>query len=230
MDFDFQKRRFVCAFFYLPIKGKTMKQPFRFILIIIVFCLCITPICHAHLNSMSFSKIEVKDEEVHWQMKFTLLCTLELFAVDVDNNNFLSDEELKSAWSMMYYYLSNKIKVLSEGKQLRMVLKDIHFSVEEDDSYTVFELSFPFRQDPDGFLFLCNVQEETDPYHQGMAEIYLPKESYVFVFSNVNYFDTKNIPRFARKFDPEELKKLGEQRAQSSNAAIEEATKEESGN
>ena len=200
----------------------------QLMMVLCVSILIATP-SYSHLNSMSFSKIEVKENEVRWQMKFTLLCTLELFAVDVDNNNFLSDEELKSAWSMMYYYLSNKIKVLSEGKQLRMVLKDIKFSVEEDDSYTVFELSFPFRQNPQGFMFLCNVQEETDPYHQGMAEIYLPKENYLFVFSNVNYFDTQNVPRFARKFDPEELKKMVEQKGAASSGTIEEATKTESG-
>ncbi len=175
-------------------------------LVISLLTLVFAQTSSAHLNSMSFSKIEVKESEVHWQMKFTLLCTLELFAVDVDSNNFLSEEELKSAWSMMYYYLSNKIKVLGGGRQLRMVLKDISFSVEEDDSYTVFELSFPFRQKPDGFIFLCNVQEETDPYHQALAEIHLADESYAYVFSNVNYFDSQNIPRYARKFDPKELK------------------------
>jgi hypothetical protein len=183
------------------------------IFLLLIVSVCFLPkLADAHLNSMSFSKIEVKENEVRWEMKFTLLCTLELFAVDVNNDNFLQEDELKSAWSMMYYYLSNKIKVLSEGKQLRMVLKDITFSVEEDDSYTVFDLSFPFRQDPKGFLFLCNVQEETDPYHQGMAEIHLKDASYAFVFSNVNYFDSINIPRFARKFNPEDLKNGAEKK------------------
>lgn len=207
-----------------------MKILYPFFIFQLLVCLFFAMPSHAHLNSMSFSKIEVKENEVRWQMKFTLLCTLELFAVDMDNNNFLSDEELKSAWSMMYYYLSNKIKVLSEGKQLRMVMKDIKFSVEEDDSYTVFELSFPFRQNPQGFMFMCNVQEETDPYHQAMAEIYLPKDSYLFVFSNVNYFDSQNVPRFARKFDPEELKKMAEQKSASSSGLIEAATNTTEGN
>lgn len=210
-----------------------MKSNRIFILSTLIAVVCFLPgYASAHLNSMSFSKIEVKENEVRWEMKFTLLCTLELFAVDVDNDNFLSKDELKSAWSMMYYYLSNKIKVLSEGKQLRMVLKDISFSVEEDDSYTVFDISFPFRQNPQSFIFLCNVQEETDPYHQGMAEIHLKDAAYAFVFSNVNYFDTVNIPRFARKFNPEDIKKIREEKEENTTEETkdESATKEDEEN
>lgn len=209
---------------------KSMKKYYTPFLIIAALCMGLfTQHSYAHLNSMSFSKIEIKENEVRWEMKFTLLCTLELFAVDVNSDNFLQEDELKSAWSMMYYYLSNKMKVLTDGKQLRMVLKDISFSVEEDDSYTVFDLSFPFRQNPEDFVFLCNVQEETDPYHQAMAEIHLPKESYAFVFSNVNYFDTSNISRFARKFNRDEINKSKEEKEENKadEKKDEAATKEE---
>ena len=153
-----------------------------------------------HLNSLSYSTIEIKENEIRWELRFTLLCTLELFSVDLNNDNFLSKEELEAAWPMMYYYLNNKIKVMEGGRQLKLTLRDISFKVEADDSYTVFQLSYAIPQKKsDQILLLCNVQEETDPYHRDLAEITLNDDTYLFVFNNINYFDTAHIPPHVQK-------------------------------
>lgn len=166
---------------------------------LIAFLVAAAP-AEAHLNSISYSDIAIGEKEIEWELSFTLLCTLELFSVDADHDNFLSKEELRSAWPMMFYYLSNKVKVMNGGRQLRMNLKDIRFEVREDDSYTVFDLrfTFPQRRVPQT-LFVCNVQEETDPYHRNLAEIALEDGTYMFVFNNMNYFDSANIPPYVEK-------------------------------
>ncbi len=148
----------------------------------------------AHLNSFSFSTITVKEEAIQIEMRFTLICTLELFQVDHDHNAFLSQEELNSARNMMYYYLSNKIKVLCNGHQLKAVLKGLSFQVEEDDSYTVFDLVYPTKSKPEELILLCNVSEEADPYHRSVSEIRMGEKKYVFIFTNDNYFDSRNPP------------------------------------
>lgn len=147
--------------------------------------------CHAHLNSISYSTIEVATDEIRIELRFTLICTLELFSVDVDGDGILTKEELQPAKPAMYYYLTNKIKILSGGRQLRMILRDLTFKVEEDDAYTIFELAYPKTNESDEFILLCNVLEETDPYHKNLAEIKYSGNDYLFVFTNINYFNSK---------------------------------------
>ncbi len=155
----------------------------------------------SHLNSLSYSTIESTSQSVRVELKLTLICTLELFSVDANNDGYLSKEELEPAKSAMYYYINNKIKVLSGGKQLRMLLRDLGFRVEEEDSYTVFDLEFPKVKGHDEFVMICNVIEETDPYHRNLAEIKVDDEEYLFVFTNMNYFDSKNPPRGPMELD-----------------------------
>ncbi|MEW6238951.1 MAG: hypothetical protein AB1656_26505 [Candidatus Omnitrophota bacterium] len=150
--------------------------------------------CQAHLNSVSFSSIVVSATEVRVELRFTLICTLELFPADKNGNNLLSAEELSAVKPAMYYYLTNKIKILSGGRQLRMVLRDLTFEVEEDDSYTIFQLAFPRSEESKNLIIFCNVSEEADPYHRNLAEIKLGDKDYLFVFTNVNYFDSAHPP------------------------------------
>ncbi|RJP26756.1 MAG: hypothetical protein C4527_14555 [Candidatus Omnitrophota bacterium] len=160
-------------------------------LLIVLLCGDLT---WAHLNSFSFSTIEIKEDAIHMELRLTLICTLELFPVDTDANQFLSEEELKAFRSMMYYYLTNKLKILNSGRQLHLVLKDISFHVEEDDSYTVFNLVIPLRKPLENVIILCNVLEETDPYHRNLSEIKMKGNEYLFIFTNDNYFDSSKPP------------------------------------
>ncbi|HOL92808.1 MAG TPA: hypothetical protein PLH79_00535 [bacterium] len=144
----------------------------------------------AHLNSISDSVIELRNNEIQMKLRFTLICTLELFQIDLNGDLILSEEEIQPVKPMMYYYLSNKIKVLADGRQLKMEMRNVTFKVEEDDSYVTFDLRFPFQKKPDAFLVLCNVLEETDPYHRNLAEIKMNGNEYLFVFTNTNYFNS----------------------------------------
>ena len=96
----------------------------------------------------------------------------------------------------MLYYLKNKIKVLSGGRQLPMVLDDLSFITEPEDSYTVFKITFPgygIIKDP---IILCNVLEETDPYHRNISGIEIGDIEYTFIFTNSNYFNSAQIPPY----------------------------------
>jgi len=150
--------------------------------------------CQAHFNSISFSSIVASSTEVRIELRLTLICTLELFPADKDGDGLLSDEELAAVKPSMYYYLANKIKILSGGRQLRMMMQDLTFKVEEDDSYTIFQLAFPRSEESKNLIILCNVMEEADPYHRNLAEIQSGDKDYLFVFTNVNYFDSANPP------------------------------------
>ena len=147
-----------------------------------------------HVNSISYSKITVLDNEIHVQLRNTLLCTLELFAVDLDGNSILTKEELDPAKPAMFYYLNNKIKILSGGRQLPMALKEVTFRVEEDDSYTIFDLVFPTYKKPNDWMIFFNLSEEVDSYHRNLSEITIDDKKYLFVFNNTNYFDSRNPP------------------------------------
>ncbi len=144
----------------------------------------------AHLNSISDSVIELKEDEIQLKLRFTLVCTLELFQIDLNGDLLLSEEEIQPVKPMMFYYLSNKIKVLADGRQLKMEMRSVTFKVEEDDSYVTFDLHFPFKKKPGAFLVLCNVLEETDPFHRNLSEIKLNGKEYLFVFTNSNYFNS----------------------------------------
>ncbi|MFB3785137.1 MAG: hypothetical protein ACE15F_02080 [bacterium] len=154
------------------------------------FLLLTAGLTFAHLNSLSDSVVEMKEDEIQLKLRFTLVCTLELFQIDLNGDLLLSEEEIQPVKPMMFYYLSNKIKVLADGRQLKMEMKSVTFKVEEDDSYVTFDLRFPFKKKPDAFLVLCNVLEETDPYHRNLSEIRLNGKQYLFVFTNSNYFNS----------------------------------------
>ncbi len=166
----------------------------KIITAIILFLCFSIPVSWSHLNSVSYSTITVKDEAIHVEFRYTLICTLELFQVDADSDSFLTKEELNPARDMIYYYLTNKIKVLCNGRQLQANLKNISFKVEEDDSYTIFDLVYPTHDKPKDLIILCNVSEEVDPYHRNLAEIKLGDKEYLYVFTNDNYFDSRNPP------------------------------------
>lgn len=154
------------------------------------------PTAHAHLNSVSYSMIDITDKEVRIELRYTLLCTLELFPADRDGDFSLSDEELKDLKPMMFYYLNNKIKVLSGGLQLKMEIKHLRFSVEEDDSFVIADLSFPAKEAAiESVIILCNLSEEADIYHRNLSQIKMKGEEYLFVFTNSNYFNSLHPPK-----------------------------------
>ncbi len=156
----------------------------------------------SHLNSLSYSLIDINDKEVHIELRLTLICMLELFTVDIDGDLLLTQKELEPVKPVMYYYLNNKLKILSGGQQLRMELKTLDFSVEEDDSYVTVDLYYPRPKPSSGIVILNNVLEETDPFHRNIAEIKTKGKESVFIFTNANYFDTRAMPPADRKANP----------------------------
>lgn len=146
----------------------------------------------AHLYSVSYSTIEIATDEIRVEMRHPLICVLELFPIDQDGDQYLTDEEIEPAIQAIYYYLTNKIKVLSAGRQLSMRMTDVYFEVGEEESYLIYDLRFE-RVEPDRpFILFNNIQEEVDPYHRNIALVVVDGREYLFVFTNANYFDSRD--------------------------------------
>jgi hypothetical protein len=145
----------------------------------------------AHLNSLSYSTILMKEKSVHIHFRYTYLCTIELFQVDTNKDKTLSADELATLEQPLFYYLNNKIKVLSGGRQLEMQLKNLRFVVEDEEAYTVCELDFVSEEPLGQVILFCNVSEEVDPFHRHIAEIKMDDEKGVFFFKRDNYFDSQ---------------------------------------
>jgi hypothetical protein len=149
---------------------------------------------NAHLNSVSYSSINVEEYNVYMEFRYTLLCTLELFRIDTNNDRVLSEEEMAAGKPMIFYYLKNKIKVLSGGKQLKLVIAKMEFAEEDDDAYLICHLIFRGKKVNEPIILFCNVSEETDANHRHIAEIKLPDTQGVFIFTRENYFDSQSSP------------------------------------
>lgn len=158
------------------------------------FCLLPVLVVWSHLNSISYALIDIGEKEVKIELRLTLICMLELFTVDTDGDLKLSEKELEPVKPVVFYYLNNKIKILSGGQQLRMEMKSMRFSVEEDDSYVTIDLRFPREKTTGEVVVLNNVLEETDPFHRNIAEVKTKDKEAIFVFTNSNYLDTRTMP------------------------------------
>lgn len=145
---------------------------------------------NAHLNSVSFSTITIEDATLSIEVRSTLICVLELFPVDVDGDQILTKAELTPAEQVMFFYLNNKIKVLNGGSQMPMRMKNVRFEVGPEDSYVIYDLTFPreFPQQP--VLIMNNIQEETDPYHRNISVVHMEEKEYLFVFTQQNYLNS----------------------------------------
>ncbi|MBD3267647.1 hypothetical protein GF373_13340 [bacterium] len=154
---------------------------------------CFFPaITRPHLNSISYSTIAIEESKVRIQFRYTYLCTIELFQIDKNMDQQLSPAELTQGKEMIFYYLKNKFKVLSNGRQLKMILKNIQFKEEENDAFTICDLVFPSSNPLGQVIVFCNVSEEVDPYHRNIAEIEIGDKKGLFIFKKENYFDSAN--------------------------------------
>lgn len=149
----------------------------------------------SHPNSVSYSTIEFRDKEIRIELRYTLLCTLELFQADSDNDQKLTEEELEAIKPLMFYYLNNKIKVLSHSRQLRLAIRKMRFSIEEDDSYVIMELAYLSPDTLESAIIFCNLSEEVDAYHRNLSQIKIGEKEYLFVFTNTNYFNSVDPPK-----------------------------------
>jgi len=166
----------------------------RFLGILLSLALFAT-LASAHLNSFSYSSIEIGETEINIELRFTLICTLELFNADPDGDMILTKKELDAIKPLMYYYLSNKIKILAGGRQLKFDLKKMYHETKEDESLVVMQLSYKSAKPIKSVIILCNVSEENDPFHRNIAEIKMKDKQYLFVFTADNYFNSDNPPK-----------------------------------
>ncbi|MGI6454795.1 MAG: hypothetical protein ACOX5R_04145 [bacterium] len=149
----------------------------------------------SHLNSISYSQISHTTDTVHVELRMTMLCIQELFALDVNMDGNLSDEEITPARPLLHFYFQNKIKVLAQGRQLPLELKEVVFAEEEDDSYLILSLDFTGERELEDFILFCNVSEEADPYHRNLSELQVKGRQYTYVFTSQNYFDSAHPPK-----------------------------------
>lgn len=178
----------------------------RFILALAV-CLFVSPFVQAHMNSYSFSTIKVKEESIQYELRFPYLNTIELFAVDKDMDQVLSKDELEPAKQVMFYYFDNKIKVLSQGRQLQMVLNTVEFNNEDGDAVIIVHFEYPGYQAPEDAIIFCNVSEEVDPFHQNIAVIEKDGKRYLFTFTKTSYLDLDKITPDMEIKDPRNRKR-----------------------
>lgn len=165
------------------------------------------PFAAAHLNSYSFSTISINEESIEYELRFPYVNTIELFAVDKNMDQVLSEDELEPAKQVMFYYFDNKIKVLSQGRQLQMVLKDVIFNNEEDEAVIEVHFEFPGYQAPEPAIILCNVSEEVDPFHQNIGVIEKDGKRYLFTFTKASYLDLSKITSDMEIKDPRNRKR-----------------------
>ncbi|MBI1390541.1 MAG: hypothetical protein GC154_19070 [bacterium] len=158
-----------------------------------ILVLAAPSLVYAHLNSYSFSTVTIKDEEIGFELRFPYINTIELFAADKNMDQVLSKEEIEAAQQVMYYYFANKIKALSEGRQLQLVMNDARFAEEDDQSFLVIDFTFAGYRKPENVYILCNVSEEVDPYHQNIAVIKKDGKQYLFTFTSSTYLDVNGI-------------------------------------
>lgn len=159
--------------------------------ILIAFALAQTS-AWAHLNSVSFSTIKLSTQAVQIELRSTVICVLELFPVDKNGDQILAEEEVAPYRQVMYFYLSNKIKVLSGGAQLKMSMRDITFEEGDGESYLVYDLWYKRRDPSQPVIIINNIQEETDPYHRNLSVIEKDGREHLFVFTQENYLNTSD--------------------------------------
>ncbi|MDP8243008.1 MAG: hypothetical protein P9L94_02920 [Candidatus Hinthialibacter antarcticus] len=177
------------------------------ILTFLLLCVAAAPYAAAHLNSYSFSTITIDEESILYELRFPYVNTIELFAVDKNMDQVLTEEELEPAKQVMFYYFDNKIKILSQGRQLQMVLKDVVFNNEEDDAVIIVHFEFPGYQAPGPAIILCNVSEEVDPFHQNIGVIEKDGKRFLFTFTKASYLDISKITSDMEIKDPRKRKR-----------------------
>ncbi len=149
----------------------------------------------AHLNSFSYADIVVNDQEVLIDLKMTQRTTLELFAVDVNYDSVLQQEELDAAWEVLYYYLDNKIKVLEAGerrgghRQIKPEIQKLSYLVDDFDAYVRIQMRYERETPNDALSIINNLSEETDPYHRSLARIQTAAGEFRFVFTRYNFLN-----------------------------------------
>ncbi len=173
----------------------------------LVFVALIAPTALSHLNSFSFSTITIKDESIVYTLRFPYVNTVELFAVDANMDQVLTQNELEPAKQVMFYYFDNKIKVLSGGRQLQMVLNEVVFNNEEDEAAIEVTFEFPGYQAPEPAIIFCNVSEEVDPFHQNIGVIEKDGKRFLYTFTKTSYLDVSKITPDMEIKDPRNRKR-----------------------
>lgn len=168
----------------------------------------------AHINSFSYMDMTVTEKEIRVDLKLTQRTTLELFALDVNYNASLEQEELDAAWEVLYYYLDNKFKVLrapADGnphgfRQLKPEITKISYLTDQFDAYVRIECRFQLDAPVGGLHIFNNLSEETDPYHRSLTRLTTPAGEFRFAFTRYNFLqinsDGTNNGIEAEKKDP----------------------------
>ena len=76
-----------------PPRDRTMKR----LAWILILTAALYGIARAHLNSISYSTFHVMENKIELELRFTLICTLELFNIDRDSDGFLTAGRTRSS-------------------------------------------------------------------------------------------------------------------------------------
>lgn len=165
----------------------------------VLFLIGLTLSASAHINSFSYADINISSKEVYFDLKMTQRTTLELFNLDTDLDGAIQPEELDDAWEVLYYYLDNKIKVLSGNaalgmagyQQLKPEIVKLSYFRDEYDAYLRVQFRYQ-RDDSEAALSIFNnLSEETDPFHRSLANLTTTAGKFRFVFSRFNYLEVR---------------------------------------
>lgn len=169
-------------------------------LLFLPLLLTVSLAARAHLNSFSFLQIDVDESEIRVDLMMTQRTTLELFALDTNYDTALQQDELDAAWEVLYYYIDNKIKVLSGSpdggltgyRQLKPEILSIAYVTDRYDAYVRIVMRYK-RRDPKAVLQIVNnISEETDPYHRSLAQLTTAKGKAAYVFTRYNYLQIES--------------------------------------
>ena len=146
----------------------------------------IVPGAFAHLNSYSYAEIEIGAEEIVYELRVDVLTLVELFQIDQNGDWIVDESEIERTRQLIYYYLRNKIKVLSGGKQLPLDLRSVEYK-REPQPHVALVMRFVCPNSDEDCVMFCNVSEETDPFHRSISSVRIGDEEYQFVFTKENY-------------------------------------------
>ncbi len=174
-----------------------MKKRF---LLLIPLLVSVSLAAQAHLNSFSFLSIDVDESEIKVDLMMTQRTTLELFALDTNYDTALQQDELDAAWEVLYYYIDNKIKVLSGSpdggltgyRQLKPEILSIAYVTDKYDAYVRVVMRYKRRDPKSALQIVNNISEETDPYHRSLAQLTTAKGNAAYVFTRYNYLEIKS--------------------------------------
>ena len=149
-----------------------MKRIAWFLLIVVLFCSSNLP---AHVNSTSYSIISVENEVLSYTLMMYAADLWQFVWLDDDEDGMITQEEIEAKKDEIFEYVTSKISISNDGKNLTGKPMDIMAVKDAQDSSIIFgvEVSMRFTDlSPlEKISIACSIFEEIDYLHQSVGII-----------------------------------------------------------